>query len=144
MRGVPRVLLLLAALTAAATALADERAGNLAFVLGRALYPVQLMAFCFLEVEGDPAFRDAADGWNERNGGLFATLEAEGETAGVDDAARASADAAALREIEATVSARADGAAYCHAIARLIEEGRFDIDRREDLEAPLKRIFGKE
>ena len=37
-----------------------------------------------------------------------------------------------------------DKPAWCRTIAQVIDGGAYDIDRRSDLEAPLKRIFGRD
>ena len=115
---------------------------DLTRVLGGALYPVQLMAYCWREVAQDQAFLDAGRGWNARNWELLANIEALGREAGVSDAARRQIDQTTLAAIAEAVSGRYDRTAYCRTLARVVEEGFFDIDRREDLRAPLKRIFG--
>ncbi len=117
---------------------------DLLAVVSAALYPVEIMAYCHLAVVADPQFRDVGDGWNGRNGGLFATLEDKAAAAGVTDAARRTADERALADIEAAVGGAADPAAYCRLIARLIGGGYYDIDQRADLKPALKRIFGTE
>lgn len=121
-----------------------QQADDLAFVLTRALYPVQLMAWCWREVDKAPEIAAAADGWTERNGDMLENLETMGTAAGVTAEVRNAADVETLATIEATVAGQYDAAAYCRTMARLIDEGRFDLDRRADLEEPLKRIFDRE
>ena len=120
----------------------DERSDDLTTVLGDVLYPIQLMSYCWSEVEQDQAFLDAGRTWNMRNWELLANIEALGRAAGVSDASRRESDESSLVAITATVSGQRDRAAYCRTLARIVDEGYFDIDQREDLRLPLKRIFG--
>jgi len=122
-------------------------ADDLRLVLARALYPVQVLSFCAFAVGEDPLYRDIARDWNERNAGLLSNVERLNAVAveaggGFADALRAEADVATLAEVVEAVSS--GGEAWCDAVARLTDEGRFDLDRREDLEEPLKRLFGWE
>lgn len=142
------VSILLASVVFAPPALA-QTSDDLALVLTRALYPVQLLAYCDRSVIDDPLFVEIASDWNARNAGLLANIERLNEVAleagrGIDTPARVVADEATLAEITATVQAQADPVAYCRTIAGFVDAGRFDIDRRGDLEAPLKRLFGLE
>lgn len=120
---------------------------DLRLVLTRALYPVQVLSFCAVSVGDDPLYRDIARDWNERNAGLLSNIErlnsaAVGAGRGFPDSERAEADVETLVEIVEAVSS--GGAEWCRTVARLTDEGRFDLDRREDFEEPLKRLFGRE
>ena len=123
---------------------AYEPAADLLTVLGAALYPVQIMAYCHAEVAPDPALRNAALQWTERNGAFLDTLERMAMVAGVPAAARRAADEQALADIASLVASQGDKPNYCRFVAGVIDAGHFDIDQREDLAPALKRIFGPE
>ncbi len=118
-----------------------ETADDLRIVLARALYPVQLLAYCWLEVAADPGFRAIAEAWSARNTPLLSDLEDRHRDALPDAATRLADEERALADIEAAVAASPDPLAYCRFHARLIEGGAFDPDQREDLRAPLKRLL---
>ncbi len=137
-----RTALTLSLTVTPATVASGQSQDDLTAVLGGALYPVQLMAYCWREVEDDSAFLEAGRGWNGRNWQLLANIEALGREAGVSEAERRRIDETTLAAIAETVSGQGDRAAYCRTLAGLVEQGFFDIDQREDLRAALKRIFG--
>ena len=57
---------------------------------------------------------------------------------------RRQADDASLAAIKRLAARQYDRPAWCRMMAGVIDGGAYDIDRRSDLEAALKRIFGKE
>jgi hypothetical protein len=128
-----------------AAAVAAEPASRDDFlaVLSAAPYPLQLMAYCHGAVAKDDAVLAAGRGWNERNGEMLANIENLAAPAGISADVRREAEEGALAGIVALVGTQADKPAYCAAIARLIDAGYYDIDRRADLKDALKRIFGK-
>jgi len=118
-----------------------EPSDDLRFVLYRALYPVQFLAYCWRAATAEPNLRAIAERWNRRNGALMAELQAHAQAAELDVDARRQADERSLVEIATAVQAQPDQSAYCHAVARLVDGGLFDLDQRDDLEAPLKRLL---
>ena len=70
----------------------------------------------------------------------------EEKAAGVDIPAdvRRQADAASLAAIRRLIARQYDKPAWCRTMAEVIDGGAYDVDRRSDLDAALKRIFGKE
>ena len=113
-------------------------------VLSAAPYPLQLMAYCHGVVAKDDAVHAAGRGWNERNGEMLANIEKALAPSEIPAEVRRKADETALAGIVALVGTQADKTAYCATIARLIDAGYYDIDRRADLKDALKRIFGKD
>ena len=57
---------------------------------------------------------------------------------------RRQADEASLAAIRRLAARQYDKPAWCRTLAQVIDSGAYDIDRRSDLEAPLKRIFGRD
>jgi hypothetical protein len=57
---------------------------------------------------------------------------------------RRQADEASLAAIGKLAGRQYDKAAWCRTLAQVIDGGAYDVDRRSDLEAPLKRIFGRD
>ena len=133
--------LALAALQASAAADQHAPSNDLSTVLGAVLYPLQLMAYCHREIAAEPAFLAAGRQWNAVNWQLLADLEARAAAAAVSDAAWRAADEATMAAIVAVVASQADRPAYCRVIAKVIESGYYDIDRRADLAPALRRIF---
>jgi hypothetical protein len=114
---------------------------DIATVLDSALYPVEVMAYCYGAVDPDPAFQAAGQGWLDRNAGLLAMVRTLATKVGVSDTARPEADRQALADIEKAVAGQGDPVAYCQLIARVIQSGQYDLNVRADLRDPLKRIF---
>jgi hypothetical protein len=131
-----------AVLMAASLAHASADDDDLRLVLTRALYPVQLMAYCWREVDDADDFVATGRAWHERNFELLAILEDRGRDAAIDGDVRRQADIEALATMHKTVAGQHDGGAYCRTIMRIINGGYYDIGQRRDLEEPLKRIFG--
>jgi len=117
---------------------------DLLAVLGAALEPVGIMAYCHREVAAEPAFLAAGRQWNERNWQLLADLEQRAAEVPVSEDARRAADATAFERIETVVSSQVDPVAYCRLVANVIEAGYYDIDQRDDLKPALRRIFGND
>jgi hypothetical protein len=113
-------------------------------VLSAAPYPLQLMAYCHTVVARDDAVLAAGRGWNERNGEMLANIEKLAAPLAISADTRRKADEAALTGIAALVGSRSDKPAYCATIAKLVDAGYYDIDRRADLKDALKRIFGRD
>ncbi len=137
----------MAGFLAAAPVAAQDAGGlrnDLMTVLGSALFPVQLMAYCHQEIDADSLFRAVAMAWNERNGDLWQNIQERAKSAGISDAEQADLDKAALAGIEAMVGSQGDKPAYCRFIASIIEGGYYDLDQRDDLKPALKRIFPKQ
>jgi hypothetical protein len=130
-----------ASLAAAQPARLPPDPADLLAVLDAALYPVQVMAYCYREVGQDPAYQDAGSAWVARNGDLLARVQALAKSAGVSDATRAAADRQTLADIERLIGSQGDPGAYCRLIAGIVNAGQFDLTIRDDLQAPMKRIF---
>ncbi len=113
-------------------------------VLAAAPWPLQILAYCHAEVAPDPSLRDIGRRWNERNGGLLATIEERAAAAGIPEDVRRQADEASLAGIVALAARQSDKAAWCATIARVVDSGAYDIDQRTDLRELLKRILGIE
>jgi len=132
---------LAAAMPLAAPAQQADANADLLLVAGAMLYPVELMAYCYREVAESSAYRAAGLNWTDRNAALVGRVEAKATAAGLPQEARLAADRAALAAIRDVVGGQGDKPAYCALMASVIEAGHFDLDQRDDLQAPLKRIF---
>jgi hypothetical protein len=130
------------AATTVANAAEPATAEDFLTVLSAAPYPLELMAYCYGAVAKDDAVLAAGRGWNERNGEMLANIGKKAAPLGLSAETRRQADARTLAGIEALVGSQPDKPAYCTTIARLVESGYYDIDRRADLRDALKRIFG--
>jgi hypothetical protein len=115
--------------------------GDLLMVLNAALYPVEIMAYCYGAVGPEADYQAAGTGWVMRNGDLLARIEALAEVAGVPDEPRVAADKQTLADIEKLVASQADPAAYCELIGGVVNAGQFDLTIRADLQPALKRIL---
>ena len=113
-------------------------------VLAAAPWPLEILAYCYSEVNKDPALQDAARQWGDRNGGLFATLEDKAKSVAIPPEIRQQADQVSRDAIRDLVDRQGDKPAYCDTLARVVDSGAYDIDQRADLREPLKRIFGEE
>ena len=133
---------MLVALVPFARAADPASADDFLLVLAAAPYPLEILAYCHSIVAPDAALQDAGRAWNEHNGEMLANVEKKAEAVAIPAEIRRQADEAALKNIEATVAAQFDKPAFCGTIARLIDSGYYDIDRRADLKDALKRIFG--
>ena len=110
-------------------------------VLTNGPWPLEILAYCYATVHKDPALQATGQRWRSRNNGLLKTVE--DKAAGLDIPAdvRRQADEAALAAIRRLVDRQYDKAAWCRTMAQVIDAGAYDVDRRSDLEAALKRIF---
>jgi hypothetical protein len=117
-----RVSTVLAAVFAAGVALCNAGAqaqqrgappdpADLLMVLNAALYPVEVMAYCYRVVAPDPAFQAAGNGWVMRNGDLLGRLQALATTAGISNDQRLVSDRQTLADIEKLVGRQTDQAA---------------------------------
>jgi hypothetical protein len=113
-------------------------------VLVQAPWPLQILAYCYSEVERDPGFQETGRQWNARNAALYANVEKLSEAMAIPPEVRQRADEASLAAIRDTVARQGDKPGYCHTIARVIDSGAYDIDQRKDLQDALKRIFGRD
>jgi hypothetical protein len=113
-------------------------------VLVNGPWPLEILAFCYNAVDRDPAFQAAGRRWRSRNDGLIKTVA--DRAAGVDIPAdvRRQADEASLNAIRRLVDRQYDKAAWCRTMSAVIDGGAYDVDRRSDLEGPLKRVFGRD
>ena len=66
--------------------------GDLLTVRNGALYPVEIMAYCYREVASDTAYQAAGAGWVARNGALLGQIQAMAAQAGVPNDARVAFD----------------------------------------------------
>ena len=82
--------------------------------------------------------------WRARNDGLLQTVEAKAASCRFPADVRRQADEASLAAIRRLAGRQYDKPAWCRTLAQVIDSGAYDIDRRSDLEAPLKRIFGRD
>ncbi len=141
-----RHLMLAAALISApvARAAAPPSAEDYLRVLANGPWPLEILAYCYATVDKDPFFREVGTRWRARNDGLLATVAQKAADVDIPDAVRRAADAAALGAIERLVGRQYDKPAWCRTIAGVIDGGAYDIDRRSDLAAALKRIFGRD
>ncbi len=142
----PRSLALAAALasTPVLAANAPPTPEDYLRVLTNGPWPLEILALCYSTIDRDPAFQEVGARWRARNDGLLETVA--DKAAGVDIPAqiRRQADAASLAAIRRLAARQYDKAAWCRTMAHVIDGGAYDVDRRSDLEAALKRIFGKE
>ncbi len=107
-------------------------------------WPLEMLALCYSAIDREPAFQEVGQRWRGRNDRLLKTVA--DKAAGVDIPAdvRRQADEASLKAIRRLVDRQYDKAAWCRTMAEVIDGGAYDIDRRSDLEAALKRIFGRD
>jgi hypothetical protein len=110
-------------------------------VLKVAYYPVQVMAYCYKEVQQNAKYQTVAGGWLKRNQDLLAQIEARAKTEKISNDLRVQSDQETLDAIKKTVASQTDKIAYCGLISSVIDGGGFDLNVRDDLKAPLKRIF---
>ena len=112
-------------------------------VLSNGSWPIEILAYCYGTVAKDPALQAVGQRWRKRNDGLLATVSAKAAAVDIPAEIRHAADAASLSAIRRLVAGQGDKAAWCRMIAGVIDSGAYDVDRRSDLQGPLKRIFGK-
>ncbi len=147
MRAIPPVLLLAAILSAAparaAIVVEPPTPDDYLTVLSNGSWPIEILAYCYSTVDKDPALQAVGQRWRQRNGGLMATVSAKAAAVDIPADIRRAADAATLSAIQRLVAGQADKAAWCRMIGGVIDSGAYDVDRRSDLQDPLKRIFGK-
>lgn len=143
--GIPRLAILVALILGATAARAAEppSAEDYLRVLANGPWPLELLAYCYARVDRDPALREVGTRWRTRNDGLLAAVADKAAEAAIPEAVRRQADEAALAAIRRLAGRQYDQPAWCRMLARVIDGGAYDIDRRSDLEAALKRIFGK-
>ena len=113
-------------------------------VLAQAPWPLEILAYCYSTVERDPALQETGRQWRGRNGALLANIEKRADTAAIPPEVRQRADEASLAAIRDTLARQGDRPGYCRTIARVVDSGAYDIDQRKDLQAALKRIFGRD
>ncbi len=142
-----RLIAILASLVAGATAAiaASEppTPEDYLRVLSDGPWPLEILAFCYSTIDKDPAFQDVGRRWRARNDGLLATVAGKAGDVVTPEVRRA-ADEASLAGIRRLAGQQYDKPAWCRTIARVIDGGAYDVDRRSDLEGPLKRIFGRD
>jgi hypothetical protein len=114
---------------------------DLLAVLKVAYYPVQVMSYCFKEVQASAKYQTVGNAWVKRNQPLLDKVEALAKTNNISNAVRNQADQETLDTIKKTVASQPDAAAYCGLIASVVDGGQFDLSVRDDLKQPLKRIF---
>src|SRR4029453_14999139 len=110
-------------------------------VLKVAYYPVQVMAYCYKEVQQNAKYQTVAGSWLKRNQDLLGQIEAKAKTEKISNDLRVQSDQETLDAIKKTVASQTDKIAYCGLISSVIDGGGFDLNVRDDLKAPLKRIF---
>jgi hypothetical protein len=119
-------------------AIADELRG----LLDAALYPIQIMSFCYRAVDQNRDFQTAGIDWFVRNGPTLDALKTLAADAGIPDAERIEAELRSTEAIAAEIAGQPDGAAYCRAVAKSTDYGKFDlINIPDDLKPLLKRFF---
>lgn len=111
-------------------------------VLSAGPWPLEILAYCYATVARDASLQDVGRRWRQRNDGLIATVSRKAAGVVPDDVRRA-ADAASLAAIRRLVARQYDKPAWCGMMARVIDGGAYDVDRRSDLAPALKRIFGR-
>ncbi len=141
-----RFTLLLGVICGAVGALAAEppTAEDYLRVLTNGPWPLEILAYCYATVDKDPAFQDVGRRWQARNGGLLQTVAAKAAAVAIPADVRRQADEASLAAIRRLADRQYDKAAWCRTLAQVIDGGAYDIDRRSDLAAALKRIFGRD
>ena len=140
-----RPLALIAVLVSisASAASAPPSAEDYLKVLTNGPWPLEILAFCYSTIDKDPTFQAVGKRWRERNDGLLRTVEDKAASVDIPAQVRRKADEASLAAIRRLAARQYDKPAWCRTLAQVIDGGAYDIDRRSDLEAPLKRIFGK-
>jgi hypothetical protein len=136
---------LLVAVAVGVTPAAASQPATLPFdllaVLKVAYYPVQVMSYCYKEVQPSAKYQNVGNAWVKRNQPLLDKVEALAKTNNISNALRVQSDKDTLDAITKTVASQPDAVAYCALIASVIDGGQFDLTVREDLKQPLKRIF---
>ncbi len=140
-----RPLLLAVVLLSAAAAAAAEppTPEDYLRVLTNGPWPLEILAFCYSTIDKDPAFQEAGQRWRARNDGLLKSVADKAAGLGISADVRRKADEASLDAIRRLAARQYDRPAWCRMMAQVIDGGAYDIDRRSDLEAALKRIFGR-
>jgi hypothetical protein len=140
-----RRLMLAAVMVAGPAAAATEppTAEDYLRVLTNGPWPLEILAFCYSTVSEDAALREVGQRWRARNDGLLAAVAQKAASGEIPDDLRRAADDASLKAIRRLAGRQYDKAAWCRTIADVIDSGAYDVDRRSDLDAALKRIFGK-
>ena len=141
-----RLLVLVAALLCGPVVLAAEPPSpeDYLSVLTDGPWPLEILAFCYATIDHDPALQAVGARWRARNDGLLQTVEAKAAAVDIPADVRRQADEASLAAIRRLAGRQYDKPAWCRTLAHVIDSGAYDIDRRSDLEAPLKRIFGRD
>jgi hypothetical protein len=116
-------------------------ASDILTVLKVAYYPVQVMAYCYKEVQQNAKYQTVGTNWLRRNQDLLTQLEAKARAERVSNDLRVQSDKETLEAITKTVASQPDKIAYCGLIASVIDGGGFDLNVRDDLKQPLRRIF---
>ena len=129
---------------AAAFAAEPPSAEDYLRVLVNGPWPLEMLAFCYSAIDKDPAFQDVGQRWRARNDGLIKTVADKAVGVDIPADVRRQADEASLKAIRRLADRQYDKAAWCRTVAEVIDRGAYDIDRRSDLEAALKRIFGRD
>jgi hypothetical protein len=110
-------------------------------VLKVAYYPVQVMAYCYKEVQQNAKYQTIGSSWLKRNQTLLTQIEGKAKAENISNALRVQSDTETLETIKKTVASQMDKIAYCGLISSVIDGGAFDLNVRDDLKEPLKRIF---
>jgi hypothetical protein len=141
MRALPAAIVTIAVGVASASQAQIAVAFDILNVLKVAYYPVQIMAYCYKEVQANAKYQTVAGGWLMRNQDLLGQIEAKAKAERISNDLRVQSDQETLDAIKKTAASQTDKIAYCGLIASVIDGGGFDLNVRDDLKAPLKRIF---
>ncbi len=113
-------------------------------VLADGPWPLEILAVCYATIDRDPGLQQVGARWRARNDGLLKTIEEKAAGATIPADVRRQADQASLAAIRRLAARQYDKPAWCRTVAQVIDGGAYDLDRRKDLAAPLKRIFGRD
>ena len=141
--GVIAILMVAATVSTAATEQEREFVRDDAMLLmGAGAWVPGIAAYCNKYVEPNQQLLEAAAAWNERHDfELEQTIRAIKWAGGLNQEEKDLIDRLAFSLLKKEVEAQEDKPGYCQKVAQLIEDGSFDLERREDTAPVIRRIL---
>ena len=139
-------VLVATALAVPAAAFADDSSDALMAdamrLLGARTYVASATAWCSLNVADDPALSASAEAWATRNRAIndraVQVIEAVGT---LSPEQRAAMNRAGDQMIRKDIQSRPDPRAFCRTLPGKLDSGIIDVEKRDDLRAPLQRVM---
>jgi hypothetical protein len=141
-----RAALLALVIAAPAAAIADESSDALLAdamrLLGARTYVASASNWCSLNIADDPDLTASVEAWTARNRPVneraVQVIEAVG---GLSPEQRAAMNRAGDQMIRKDIQSRPDPRAFCRALPEKLDSGIIDVEKRDDLRAPLQRVL---